>query len=145
MLLAVEDRISHTSLYLVDATGEEILLFGGDSSAEERRVAFCATLRRKIAAADWSRKRPYFPYRLCRRLVRCDEGMYTVENEDVYGDLKHFCYTRDESGDYVLRLGGTPTKDAEGIAATYEDVRLGVTATPKGITCHVLLDEAETV
>ena len=145
MILAVEDRISHTSLYLVDATGEEVLLFGEDSPAEERRVSFAATLRSKIASSDWSRERPYFPYRLCRRFVRIDGQNYTVEDEDTCGDLKDFCYTCDENSDYVLRFGGEPITDAEGIAAAYETVHLGITATPTGITCHVLFGETEAV
>ena len=137
MLLAVRDRIVHTSLYLIDATGEEVLLFGDDPS-DERRVSFCATLRRKISAADFARERPYFPYRLLHRAVRQDGGVFAVEDEETCGDLKHFCYTRGENGDYVLRCIGDPIADAEGIEPTYEAVRLGITATPDGITCHVL-------
>ena len=52
-------------------------------------------------------------------------GLFDMHRESIADDL-------------ATGKGGDPIADAEGIEPTYEAVRLGITATPDGITCHVL-------
>ena len=138
MLLAVKDRIEHTTLCLIDANGEELLLFGDEDSEDERKVAFAVTLRKKIPSAEWTRERPYVPYRMRQRVVHCENGVYAEAEELTNGDLKDLFYQKDENGDYILSIHGEPILAGEGEEPLYEIVKLGVTATPDGFAWHVL-------
>ena len=145
MLLAVKARIEHTTLCLIDANGEELLLFGDDESADERKVAFMVTLRRKIPSAEWLRDRPYVPYRMRQRVVRCENGVYAEVEDQINADLKDRFYHKDENGDYILAIHGEPIPGGEGEEPLYESVKLGVTATPDGFAWHVLTSYMEDI